>query len=358
MYICIKGVENLELINNHIYSLRIEEYSGLRLPIAKVQFQATREYIQYIRLWLEITIEFSNEDEVIKTYTFDLLDYKNQPSSDGKTVLVEFSLMHKYRELVKTYKQELIEDTSTDILKKYGFDVESNCEDEPQIYIRPNISEKAFYRQLIQHTYLGLEDCPISTISLNGKKMKSFKDTYEKEEPYIKLAREAVDGTELFRIIQQEASSTLSDQLFGIDNVNSILKADISEVYYLDYQGSVIEDLSKYSREHNLVLNQTINDNCNCHPNYYKAQIRNRTGWLALNSERIIIELSSRELRLDIPLLSIAEILEKEDEDNYKEYAGKWLITSKYIGVDENIATTYLQLSRVPKEYFKRFRDV
>lgn len=357
MNFTVKGVGTKVLTNNNLIEMRIEEYAGVRLPIAILDVNTDSKYVSEIRLGLIITIEFESNSKVLDPIEFDLIDYEEVPTTDKDLIRVRIKLAHKYYELIKTQKQELYEDTAVNVLKIYGFVDESKCSNNSQVYIRANLSEKAFYRQLIQQMYLGETDCPISSINLNEKIVKSLKNTLEVEVPYIYLAKDKVKGAELFTILKRGANSTLTDYLYGSDRVDSILKAEDNEVYYLDYRGREIEDIEAYSEKTNLYLNPTKNDNCNCHPDYFKALIRNRTAWLALNSEKLIVSLYQEELRLDIPMLACAEILEDGLPENELDYVGKWVITGKYQGLDKYKAMVHLELSRIPIDYFRRVKN-
>lgn len=357
MNLTVRGVGTKILSNNNLVALRLEEYAGVRLPIAILEVNTDSKFMTEIRLGLTLTLEFESEDKALDSLEFDLIDYEEVPTSDKDIVRVNLKIVHKYYELIKTQKQELFEDTAVNVLQVYGFVDESKCTNDSQVYIRANLSEKAFYRQLIQQMYLGETDCPISSINLKEKIVKSLKETLEVEEPYIKLSKDKVAGSELFTIIKRGANSTLTDYLYGSDRVDSILKAEDNEVYYLDYKGKEIEDIEQYAEQTNLYLNPTKNDNCNCHPDYFKALIRNRTAWLALNSEKLIVQLYQKELRLDLPMLCCAEILEDGLAENELEYVGKWVVTGKYQGLNKNNAMVHLELSRIPLDYFRRVKN-
>lgn len=358
MTLTVKGVGERVLTNNNLVQLRIEEYAGVRLPIAKMIVNVDSNYLAELRLGQEIILSFETDSIVVDDITFDLIDIAETPTSEKNLIKITMSLVYKYYSLIKTQKQELYEATAVEVLAQYGFYDETKSTNDKQVYIRANLSEKAFYRQIIQQIYLGEQDCPISTVNLKEKRIKSLNKILNEDEPYIYLTKDATKGAELFTIISKGSSSTLTDYLYGADRVDSILKAEDNEVYYLDYKGKTIEDIEQYSEKTNLYLNPTKNDTCNCHKDYFKALIRNRTAWLALNTEKIIVRLSNEELRFDLPLIACAEILEDGMNVSDLEYVGKWVITGKYQALDKSLAATHLELSRIPKDYFRRVKDV
>lgn len=355
----LTGIGSHTLTNKNLVDLRTEEFAGVRLPIAILVLDLPSSIITDIKRGLTLNLVYISEGIEQDPILFDLIDFEQVPTPDKDVTKVTFKLVHDYYKLIKTCEQELFEDTALNVLANYGFKQKGiTSENESQVYIRANLSEKAFYRQLIQQIYLGALDCPISSVNLNEKIVKSLKYTLEEETPYITLTKSPDGKGELFDIEKVTSDSTLTDFLYGVDNVDSILKAETNEVYYLSYDGSTIEDIESYSSQTNLVLNPTKNDNCNCHPDYFQALIRNRTAWVALNSEKAIVSLYKEEMRTDIPLLCCAEILEDDLPDNNKEYAGKWVVTGKYLGASKTNMATHLEISRIPKDFFRRVKDV
>lgn len=371
MKINITGISDLVLSNYNFISYRQEEYKGLRLPICVLTVLGNRHTIEGIVLDSLIKVEIESEEGVLNSLEFYLKDYTHAPYMDNLNSVISFYMIYKYEEYVNTKKQSSEKGALIDVLTKAQGNLpltilypevitKDKCE---QVWVRPNTSLKAFLRSMVSHLYIAEDNAVLSSITIKeGLSLAPLKELLdEKTKPDYFLGRHGIEAKNYnketdpeylyYEVVQFETDHGLGDHVLGKSKVLTVLNSVTNDTTILDFKGS---EVSVDSTGDSAYLSGAVINNGNCHLNYYKAEARNRTAWVAFDAESILVRIITDQLRFDIPILSTVDILASETDEMYLPYKGRHIITEKYIGFQAEGGYNYLLLQRPPVDYFKK----
>lgn len=362
----VTGIADFILDTYNVVTYNAEEHVGLELPICLLTVEVEANVLRAVHYGQKITVTVLTDSFSPHSVEYELRGYNAVPtSSSQESYYITLQLIKDYQELSKEIKQEYYNDSIPNVLEKLGFIVDEAIPRDTgkQIWIRPNTSAKYFIRQLTTHLFIGEDDCPLTAITNNKRVLLSLKKLMNMKIPKFKFIN-ATDSSKDFitiKFLGKSPTHTLISSLHPASSVQPYTQKMFNKMVYYGYNGKELKTTKdggvKLENPKSVVQVPKV-DTGNTYVDYNRAEVRNKSAWVSFQSDKIFVKVGwelESNMRLDINLLDTVDFYSAK---GLEPFSGRWIVTARYLSLEDGIGATHLELSRVGLDYFeKEVRD-